>query len=408
MANSDNNNKTAWQMATQVIHAGSGHDDPHGALAAPLYQTSTFKFANTEQGSARFAGEEGGYIYSRLGNPTTHELETRVAALEGYDAAAATATGMGAIAATTMAFVKAGDHIVVSDAIYGCSFALFSELFDRFGVHADFVDLTDADALTAALKDNTRLVFLESPANPHLKLVDIEAVSQILAGRDIKLIVDNTFMTPLLQQPKQLGADLVIHSATKFLNGHGDVVAGIVCGSNDDIALIKGTTLKDMGATISPHDAWLILRGLKTLDVRMQRHCENAEKVADFLHKHSLVRKVYYPGLAEHPNHSLISTQMRHAGAVIAFELDGDEAQARYFLNQLQMIPLAVSLGDAETLIQHPASMTHSPYTPEARQKAGISDTLVRIAVGLEAAQDIIADLSQALQSSQQRWQRSA
>ena len=408
MANSDNNNKTAWQMATQVIHAGSGHDDPHGALAAPLYQTSTFKFANTEQGSARFAGEEGGYIYSRLGNPTTHELETRVAALEGYDAAAATATGMGAIAATTMAFVKAGDHIIVSDAIYGCSFALFSELFERFGVHADFVDLTDADALTTALKDNTRLVFLESPANPHLKLVDIEAVSQILAGRDIKLIVDNTFMTPLLQQPKQLGADLVIHSATKFLNGHGDVVAGIVCGSADDIALIKGTTLKDMGATISPHDAWLILRGLKTLDVRMQRHCENAEKVADFLHKHSLVRKVYYPGLAEHPNHSLIGTQMRHAGAVIAFELDGDEAQARYFLNQLQMIPLAVSLGDAETLIQHPASMTHSPYTPEARQKAGISDTLVRIAVGLEAAQDIIADLSQALQSSQQRWQQSA
>ena len=186
------------------------------------------------------------------------------------------------------------------------------------------------------------------------------------------------------------------------------MVAGIVCGSAEDIALIKGTTLKDMGATISPHDAWLILRGLKTLDVRMQRHCENAEKVADFLVQHPGVRKVYYPGLADHPHHHLIGTQMKHAGAVIALELEGDEAQARYFLNQLQMIPLAVSLGDAETLIQHPASMTHSPYTPEARQKAGITDTLVRIAVGLEAADDIIADLQQALTASQQRWQQTA
>ena len=395
-------------MATQVIHAGSGHDDPHGALAPPLYQTSTFKFSDAEQGSARFAGEAEGYIYSRLGNPTTHELETRVAALEGFEAAAATATGMGAIAATTMAFVKAGDHIVVSDAIYGCSFALFSELFERFGVHADFVDLNDMDALQSALKPNTRLVFLETPANPHLKLVDIQQVSDVIAGRGIKLIVDNTFMTPLLQQPKQFGADLVVHSATKFLNGHGDVVAGLVCGSAEDIGLIKGTTLKDMGATISPHDAWLILRGLKTLDVRMQRHCENALKVADFLCNHELVKTVYYPGLSEHPGHDLIGTQMKHAGAVIALELEGDETQARYFLNQLQMIPLAVSLGDAETLIQHPASMTHSPYTPEARQKAGISDTLVRIAVGLEAADDIIADLHQALDASRQRWQQTA
>lgn len=404
----NNNNKKQWQLATKVIHAGSGHDDPHGALASPLYQTSTFKFADADQGSARFAGEEAGYIYSRLGNPTTHELETRVAELEGYEAAAAAATGMGAIAACTMAFLRAGDHIVVSDAIYGCSFALFSELFERFGVHADFVDLNDTDALQQSLRDNTRLVFLETPANPHLKLVDIAAVSQVIAGRDIRLIVDNTFMTPLLQQPKQQGADLVVHSATKFLNGHGDVVAGIVCGSAEDIALIKGTTLKDMGATISPHDAWLILRGLKTLDVRMQRHCENAEKVADFLVQHPGVRKVYYPGLADHPHHHLIGTQMKHAGAVIALELEGDEAQARYFLNQLQMIPLAVSLGDAETLIQHPASMTHSPYTPEARQKAGITDTLVRIAVGLEAADDIIADLQQALTASQQRWQQTA
>ncbi|RUO77408.1 methionine gamma-lyase [Idiomarina seosinensis] len=404
----NNNNNSNWQPATKVIHGGCGHDDPHGSLAPPLYQTSTFKFANSAQGSARFAGEEDGYIYSRLGNPTTVELETRVAELEGYEAAAATATGMGAIAATTMAFVKAGDHIIVSDAIYGCSFALFSELFERFGITADFIDLNDLELLKATIKENTQLVFLETPANPHLKLVDIKAVSDVLAGSEIRLIVDNTFMTPLLQQPKQLGADLVVHSATKFLNGHGDVVAGLVCGSHQDIMQIKGTTLKDMGATISPHDAWLILRGLKTLDVRMQRHCENAERVAQFLDQHDGVRKVYYPGLKEHPGHELIGRQMQHAGAVIAMELEGDEAQARYFLDQLKMIPLAVSLGDAETLIQHPASMTHSPYTAEARQRAGISDTLVRIAVGLEAVEDIIADLQQALEASRQRWQKTA
>ena len=408
LKHNNKHHQPGWQMATKVIHAGSGHDDPHGALASPLYQTSTFKFANAEQGSARFAGEESGYIYRRLGNPTTHELETRVAELAGFEAAAASAPGMGAIAATTMAFLRAGDHMVVSDAIYGCSFALFTELFERFGVETDFVDLNDRDALRQAVRENTRLVFLETPANPHLKLVDIAAVSEVLRSRDIRLVVDNTFMTPLLQQPKLQGADLVVHSATKFLNGHGDVVAGIVCGNADDIAMIKGSTLKDMGATISPHDAWLILRGLKTLDVRMQRHCENAERVADFLVTHSLVRKVYYPGMADHPGHALIGTQMKHAGAVIALELEGDEAQARYFLNQLKMIPLAVSLGDAETLIQHPASMTHSPYTAEAREKAGISDTLVRIAVGLEAAEDIIADLQQALEASQQRWQQTA
>jgi len=261
-----NNN---WQPATQVIHAGAAYDDPHGALTSPLYQTSTFKFSSAEQGTRRFAGEEEGYIYSRLGNPTTAELERRMATLEGYEAAAAAATGMGAIAAATMAFVRSGDHIVVSDAIYGCSFALFSELFERFGVEADFIDLNNEGLLKETLRENTRLVFLETPANPHLKVVDIEKVHAVIADLDIRLVVDNTFMTPLMQQPKRHGADIVVHSATKFLNGHGDVVAGIICGSDEDIGTIKSTTLKDMGATISPHDAWLILRGLKTLDVRM-------------------------------------------------------------------------------------------------------------------------------------------
>ncbi|MDX1525156.1 MAG: methionine gamma-lyase [Pseudidiomarina maritima] len=390
-----NNKHKHWQPATVTIHGGKAKDE-HGALVSPLYQTATFAFANTAQGSARFAGEEPGYIYSRLGNPTITELEQRVAALEDYPAAAATATGMGAVSAAMLAFLQQGDHVLVSDAIYGCSFALFSHLFTRFGIEVSFVDMADLAQTAAAMQTNTKLVFLESPVNPHLKVIDIAAVAAIAHAGDAKLVVDNTFMTPLLQQPRRQGADLVLHSATKYLNGHGDVVAGIVCGSAEDIELIKLTTLKDMGATMSPHDAWLILRGLKTLDVRMQRHCENAQQVAEYLRDHAQVREVYYPGFTDHPAQQLMGTQMHGAGAVIAFELCGDINTARQFLDSLQLITIAVSLGDAETLIQHPASMTHSPYTPEARAAAGITDTLVRISVGLEAVSDILSDLEQA------------
>ncbi|MEA3587137.1 aminotransferase class V-fold PLP-dependent enzyme [Pseudidiomarina sp. 1APP75-27a] len=394
MRNNDKH-KSQWQPATMTIHGGK-QPDPHGALVAPLYQTATFAFHTTAEGSARFAGEANGYIYSRLGNPTTHELEARIAHLEGFPAGAACATGMGAISAAMLAFLEHGDHVVVADAIYGCSFALFSHLFKKFGIEVDFVDMTDAGNVRAAMRESTKLVFIETPANPHLKIIDIAAVASIAHDYQARVIVDNTFMTPLLQQPRQQGADLVVHSATKFLNGHGDVVAGLICGTEDDIELIKATTLKDMGATMSPHDAWLILRGLKTLDVRMERHCKNAVKVADYLVKHPSVRTVYFPGLPDHPAQRLMGTQMHGSGAVIAFELHGDREDAQQLLDGLELITIAVSLGDAETLIQHPASMTHSPYTPEARARAGISDTLIRIAVGLEAVDDIIQDLEQA------------
>lgn len=397
MRYNNNNDQSRWQPATKAIHSGKNNDDPHGALVAPLYQSATFAFANTAEGSARFAGEQSGYIYSRLGNPTVHELEQRVAALEEMPAGAATATGMGAVSAAMLAFVRHGDHVVVSDAIYGCSFALFSDLFSRFGIAVDFVDMADLAATRAAMRETTKLVFMETPANPHLKVLDIAAISAIAHEFGARAVVDNTFMTPLLQQPVKQGADLIIHSATKYLNGHGDVVAGIICGSDEDIQLIKGTTLKDMGATISPHDAWLILRGLKTLDVRMERHCRNALRVADYLASHPQVERLYFPGCADHPAQALMGTQMHGAGAVIAFELYGDADGARALLDNLRLITIAVSLGDAETLIQHPASMTHSPYTAEARAQAGISDTLIRISVGLEAVEDIIADLDQAL-----------
>lgn len=389
-----------WHSDTLAIHGGEAPQDPYGALVPPLYQTSTFVFDSAQQGGQRFAGEEAGYIYSRLGNPTVNQLEQRIAALEGMEAGAAAATGMGAVAATMMAFLQQGDHVIASDAIYGCSFALFEHLFTRFGVQVTFVDMHNEEALRGAFRAETQLVFLETPANPHLKLLDLSAISALAHQHQARLVVDNTFMTPLLQQPGAQGADLVVHSATKYLNGHGDVVAGLVTGRADDIELIKYTTLKDMGATMSPHDAWLILRGLKTLPVRMERHCDNALKVVDFLQQQKtkgLISRLYFPGLGGSHEAAIMATQMKAAGAVIAFDMAGGYQAATTLLDNLNMIKLAVSLGDAETLIQHPASMTHSPLTPEARAAAGIGDGLVRLSVGLEHADDIVADLSQAL-----------
>jgi methionine-gamma-lyase len=379
------------------IHAGKTYDRQFGSLATPLYQTSTFVFDSAEQGAARFAGETEGYIYTRLGNPTTRELELKVAALEGMADGAATATGMGAVAAATLAFLQQGDHLIASHAIYGCSFALFNHQFARYGIEVSFVDMTDHAAVEAARRPNTRMLFAETPINPNLVVLDLEFLGQFCRQHQIKSVIDNTFLTPLLQQPARYGIDIIIHSATKYLNGHGDVVAGIILSDADTIQTIKLTTLKDMGATISPHDAWLIIRGLKTLSVRMERHCQNAQRVAEFLQAHPAVATVYYPGLPGHPGHRFIGTQMKAAGGVLAFELKGSLQDGRYFINQCELLSLAVSLGDAESLIQHPASMTHSPYTAEERRLAGISDGLIRISVGLEHVEDIIADLQQAL-----------
>ncbi|HSG53136.1 MAG TPA: aminotransferase class I/II-fold pyridoxal phosphate-dependent enzyme [Rheinheimera sp.] len=392
------NNKNA---ETLCIHAGK-EKNQHGTLATPLYQSSTFVFDNAEQGAARFAGESEGYIYTRLGNPTTRELELKIAALEGMADAAATATGMGAVAASTMAFLQQGDHLIASKAIYGCSFALFNHMFARYGIEVSFVDMTDHAAVERALKPNTKMLFAETPINPNMVVLDLAFLGDFCRRNKLISVIDNTFMTPLLQKPADYGVDIVIHSATKYLNGHGDVVAGLIVSDADTIKTIKLTTLKDMGATISPHDAWLIIRGLKTLSVRLERHCINAQKVAEFLESHPAVREVYYPGLPSHPGYKFIGTQMKAAGGVLAFELNASLDESRYFINQMQLLSLAVSLGDAESLIQHPASMTHSPYTAEERAMAGISDGLIRVSVGLEHVDDIIADLAQALSKMQQ------
>ena len=396
---SNNNN-----AETLCIHAGK-EKNAHGTLATPLYQSSTFVFDNAEQGAARFAGEEQGYIYTRLGNPTTRELELKMAALEGMADAAATATGMGAVAASTMAFLQHGDHLIASKAIYGCSFALFNHMFARYGIEVSFVDMTDHAAVEKALKPNNKMLFAETPINPNMVVLDLAFIANFCRSNKLISVIDNTFLTPLLQRPADFGIDIIVHSATKYLNGHGDVVAGIIVSDADTINTIKLTTLKDMGATISPHDAWLIIRGLKTLSVRLERHCSNAQRVAEYLQQHPAISAVYYPGLPEHPGYRFIGSQMKAAGGVLAFEIKGSVDDGRFFINQCQLLSLAVSLGDAESLIQHPASMTHSPYTAEERHMAGISDGLIRLSVGLEHVDDIIADLEQALAKMRQRQQ---
>ncbi|MGI2130575.1 methionine gamma-lyase [Shewanella baltica] len=385
-----------WKAATQVIHGGHERE-AFGALVTPLYQSATFVFESAQQGGERFAGNEPGYIYTRLGNPTTAELERKMAILEGAEAAAATASGMGAVSAALLANLQMGDHLVASNAVYGCTYALMTTQFARFGIEVSLVDFSSVAEIEAAIQSNTKVIFCETPVNPHLQVFDLAAIATIAKRHQLVSIVDNTFMTPLLQRPLDFGIDLVIHSATKYLNGHGDVIAGIVCGSEEQLHKVKYEILKDIGAVISPHDAWLILRGLKTLDVRLQRHCDSAQRVAEFLAEHPSINRVYYPGLASHQGHKFIGQQMKRAGGVIAFELAANLEEAMAFVGHLSLFSIAVSLGDAESLIQHPASMTHSPYTPEARAAAGISDNLLRISIGLEDCDDIIADLNQAL-----------
>lgn len=390
------NNHNSGHIETICIHAGKEKGAHQGALTTPLFQTSTFVFDSAEQGARRFAGEESGYIYTRLGNPTTRELELKLAAMEKMEDAAATATGMAAVSGAVLSFLQAGDHVIVSKAIYGCSFALFNHQLPKFGIEVSFVDMADPANLHRVLKPNTKMLFAETPINPNLEVLDLQHIGDFCQQHQLISIIDNTFMSPVLQNPVEFGIDIVIHSATKYLNGHGDVVAGIIVGSAAHIETIKLTILKDIGGTISPHDAWLILRGLKTLPVRMERHCKNGQKLAEYLEQHPLVSKVYYPGLPSHSGYRYLGKQMRGAGGVIGFELDATLEEGAHFINSVKLFSIAVSLGDAESLIQHPASMTHSPYTKEERLAAGISDGLIRISVGLEHHDDLIADLAQA------------
>ena len=390
----------AFGFGTKAIHAGNVKDQQYGALTTPIYQSSTFVFDSCEQGGRRFAGAENGYIYTRLGNPTVSILENKVAALEGGEAALATASGMGAISSCLWTIASAGKHIIADGTLYGCTFALLNHGISRYGVDVDFIDTSDLEAVKAHLRPNTVAVYLETPANPNLKITDIAAVAKIAHEykADIKVVCDNTFASPALQNPLALGADVVVHSATKYLNGHGDVVAGFVVGKADFIAQVRMFGLKDMtGAVMDPFAAFLLLRGLKTLELRMARHCENAGKIAAFLAAHPAVEKVNYPGLKTHPGHEIAARQMKDFGGMISFEVRGGKEAGMKLVNALQLITVAVSLGDAESLIEHPASMTHSTYSAEELAASGIAPGLIRLSAGLENAEDLIADLKQAL-----------
>ena len=386
-------------LGTTAIHAGT-LKNLYGTLAMPIYQTSTFIFDSAEQGGRRFALEEAGYIYTRLGNPTTTVLEDKIAALEEGEAAVATSSGMGAISSTLWTILKAGDHIVTDKTLYGCTFALMCHGLTRFGIDVTFVDTSNLDEVKNAMKENTRVVYLETPANPNLKIVNIEALAKLAhTNPNTLVIVDNTFATPYMQKPLTLGADIVVHSVTKYINGHGDVIAGLVITNKALADQIRFVGLKDMtGAVLGPQDAYYIIRGMKTFEIRMERHCKNARRVVEFLNNHPKIEKVYYPGLETHPGYEIAKKQMKDFGAMISFELKGGFEAGKTLLNSLKLCSLAVSLGDTETLIQHPASMTHSPYTKEEREAAGITDGLVRLSVGLENVEDIIADLEQGLE----------
>ncbi len=391
----------ACGFGTKAIHAGNVKDLQYGALTTPIYQSSTFVFDNCEQGGRRFAGAENGYIYTRLGNPTTSVLEEKVAALEGGEAALATASGMGAISSCLWTISSAGKHIIADGTLYGCTFALLNHGIRRYGVEVDFIDSSDLEAVKAHLRPNTVAVYLETPANPNLKITDIAAVAKLVHAynADIKVVCDNTFASPALQNPLSLGADAVVHSATKYLNGHGDVVAGFVVGKADFINQVRMFGLKDMtGAVLDPFAAFLLLRGLKTLELRMARHCENAAKIAAFLAEHPAVEKVNYPGLKTHKGHDIAARQMKDFGGMLSFEVRGGKEAGMKLVNALELITVAVSLGDAESLIEHPASMTHSTYSPEELAASGIAPGLIRLSCGLENAEDLIADLKQALE----------
>lgn len=382
-------------FSTKQIHAAHPHIPGIAPLATPIFQSSTFVFDNAAQGARRFAGEEGGYIYTRLGNPNIDEVAQKVAELEGAEAGMVMSSGMGAITSVMWTLLKAGDHLIADSTLYGCTFAYFTHGLTRFGVEVTLVNTGNLEEIEAAIRPNTRAIYFEPLTNPDLKLNDVPAICALAKKHGITTVVDNTFLSPYLLRPIELGADIVVHSATKYLNGHGDVIAGIAVGKREFIQEVRMFGVKDMtGAVIGPFETFLINRGLKTLDIRMQKHCKNALAVAKFLEGHPAVRSVRYTGLESHPQHALAEKLLPNGfGGVVSFELNCSKARAEAFINSLKLCTLAVSLGDAETLIEHPASMTHSAYSPEDLKAAGLSETLIRLSVGLEGADDIIADL---------------
>lgn len=378
-------------METALIHHGYISEEHKGSLTPPLFQTSTFTFETAQQGEASFAGVDPSYIYSRLGNPTVKLFEERMAVLEGGEEALAFGSGMAAISATLIGFLKAGDHIICSNGLYGCTYGFLEVLEEKFMITHSFCDMETEGDIENKIRPNTKLIFVETPINPTMKLIDLKQVIRVAKRNGLLVIVDNTFCSPYLQRPLELGCDAVVHSATKYIGGHGDVVAGVTICKTRALAEKIRPMRKDIGGIMAPFDAWLLLRGLKTLAVRMDRHCDNAEKIVSFLKNHDAVEGVWYP------EGELASRQMKRGGGVISFSIKGGKEETQAFINDLHFITIAVSLGDTETLIQHPATMTHAAIPAELRQEMGIYDNLIRLSVGLELWEDIVSDLEQAL-----------
>ncbi len=385
-----------FNFNTRAVRAGQVRSD-EGEHSEAIFPTSSYVFKNAEEAAKRFTSSElVGNIYSRFTNPTVRNFEERLAALEGGESCLATASGMAAILTTCLGLLKAGDHIVASKSIFGSTITLFNKILTKFNISTSFVELSDLTDWQTAIQPNTKLLFLETPSNPLMAIADIEAVANVAHANDCLLVVDNCFCTPALQQPLALGADLVIHSATKYLDGQGRCIGGAVVGSskivNGDILSI----LRSAGPSMSPFNAWIFLKGLETLELRMQRHCDNAEILANWLSKQATVQKVYYPGLTSHPQHEIAVKQQKRFGGLVSFEV-ADQKTAWNVIDSTQMISITGNLGDAKTTITHPTTTTHGRITPEQRQAAGINDGLIRISVGLEDIIDIQADLARGL-----------
>jgi methionine-gamma-lyase len=398
------NNMSKYNMkkakfATLCVHGSGGLDPQTGALGIPIYQSSTFAFKSAEDGAALFLGEKEGYVYTRLGNPTQAAFEKEMAFLEGGEAALAFGSGMAAISSIVFSLCRSGDNFISSDTLYGGTHNLFADRLPKYDIDAREVDATNIENIKKAMDENTQFIYLETPANPTLAVIDIEECAKIANKKNIPLVIDNTFSTPYFQKPLQLGAHIVVHSATKYIGGHGDTVAGIVIAKKEYIDELRAEYLRDFGGIISPLNAWLLVRGLKTLAIRMERHQENAFQLAKYLSFHPKVEKVYYPGLSTHSSHDLAKKQMSGFGGMISFEVKGGRKAGQKLMNSVKLFTLAVSLGDVDSLIEHPASMTHSTYSEEALLKIGIPGNLVRISVGIEDPSDLIADLEQALKA---------
>jgi methionine-gamma-lyase len=385
------------RIGTLCVHGSGGVDQATGAVSIPIYQSSTFAFQSARAGAEIFAGKRDGYVYTRIGNPTQAALEREIAFLENGEAGLAFGSGMAAISSIILSLCKSGDNVVASNTLYGGTHQFFMETLPRYEIDVREVDGIKVDNFIESINEKTRCIYIETPANPTLAIIDIKNCAKIAHSHKIPLIVDNTFPTPYFQRPLDLGANIVVHSATKYIGGHGDTVAGVVVGKKDYIDELRSTILRDMGGIISPLSAWLLVRGLKTLAIRMERHEENALEVAKYLSFHPKVKKVWYPGLTTHPQHKLACEQMKGFGGIVSFELKGGRKAGEKLMNSVQLFILAVSLGDVDSLIEHPASMTHSTYGAEDLVKLGISEGFVRLSIGIEDRHDLIDDLSRAL-----------